>query len=224
MSEQRDPAEHGHQHGDHHGTHRHPPVQPDDTSPPNHYELMILAMRDLLIEKGILTADQIRRGLEMLDSWQPSRGAEIVVRAWTDPAFKGRLLADGNEAVADFNVDMGGAKLTVLENTDTVQNVVVCTLCSCYPRAVLGLPPDWYRSKNYRARVVREPRKVLSEFGTQLPDDVVVRVHDSLADLRYLVLPKRPAGTEHWTKDELAAIVTRDCMVGVANPRAEAGR
>jgi nitrile hydratase len=182
---------------------------------------MILAMRDLLVEQGILTADQIRRGLETLDSWQPSRGAEIVARAWTDPAFKQRLLADGNDAVADFGIDMGGAKLTVLENTATVQNVVVCTLCSCYPRAVLGLPPDWYRSKNYRARVVKEPRKVLSEFGTELPDEMVVRVHDSLADLRYLVIPRRPAGTELWSRDELAAIITRDSMVGVTNPRAE---
>jgi nitrile hydratase alpha subunit len=212
MSEQHD---HHHDHG------THPPAQPDDTSAPGHYEVMILAMRDLLVEQGILSADQVRRGLERLDSWQPSRGAEIVVRAWTDPAFKQRLLADGNAAVADFGIDMGGAKLTVLENTATVQNVVVCTLCSCYPRAVLGLPPDWYRSKNYRARVVKEPRKVLSEFGTMLPDDVVVRVHDSLADLRYLVIPRRPAGTEHWREDELAAIVTRDCMVGVANPRAD---
>jgi nitrile hydratase alpha subunit len=218
MTEQHDHSNHDH------GTHRHPPVQPDDTSPPSHYELMILAMRDLLVEKGVLTADQIRRGLETLDSWQPSRGAEIVARAWTDPAFKRRLLADGNEAVADLGIDMGGAKLTVLENTDNVQNVVVCTLCSCYPRAVLGLPPDWYRSKNYRARVVKQPRKVLSEFGTELPDDMVVRVHDSLADLRYLVLPRCPAGTGHWSKDELAAIVTRDCMVGVANPRVESGR
>jgi nitrile hydratase alpha subunit len=220
MTEQHDHADHDHDHGH---EHRHPPVQPDDTSPPGHYELTILALRDLLVEKGILTADQIRRGLETLDSWQPSRGAEIVVRAWTDPEFKRRLLADGNEAVADFGIDMGGAKLTVMENTDTVQNVVVCTLCSCYPRAVLGLPPDWYRSKNYRARVVKEPRRVLREFGTEIPDDMVVRVHDSLADLRYLVLPKRPPRTEHWSKDRLAAIVTRDCMVGVANPRVEAG-
>jgi nitrile hydratase alpha subunit len=218
MTEQHDHADHDHD------AHRHPPVQPDDTSAPGHYELMIMAMRDLLIEKGVLTADQIRRGLELLDSWQPSRGAEIVVRAWTDPKFKQRLLADGNEAVADFGIDLAGAKLVVLENTDTVQNVVVCTLCSCYPRAVLGLPPDWYRSKNYRARVVKEPRKVLSEFGTRLADQMVVRVHDSLADLRYLVLPRRPAGTEQWSKDELAAIVTRDCMVGVANPLVEGGR
>lgn len=209
-----------HEHADH-GTHRHPPAQPDDTSSPGHYELLILAMRDLLIEKGILTAAQIRRGLETLDSWQPSHGAEIVVRAWTDPASKRRLLADGNEAVTDFGIDMGGAKLTVLENTETVQNVVVCTLCSCYPRAVLGLPPDWYRSKNYRARVVREPRKVLRELGTEIPNNVIVRVHDSSADLRYLVLPRRPAGTEHWGRAELAAIVTRDCMIGVANPRIE---
>jgi nitrile hydratase alpha subunit len=220
MSEQHDHADHGHDQG----AHRHPPVQPDDTSPPGHYELVILAMRDLLVEKGVLTADQIRRGLETLDSWQPSRGAEIVARAWSDPEFKKRLLADGNEAVADFGIDMGGTKLTVVENTDTVQNVVVCTLCSCYPRAVLGLPPDWYRSKNYRARVVKEPRRVLREFGTDIPNDMVVRVHDSLADLRYLVIPRRPAGTEHWSKNELAAIVTRDCMVGVVNPRVEAGR
>ena len=202
-----------------HHAHRHSPARPDDTTPPGRYELMILAMRDLLIEKGVLTADQIRRGLETLDSWQPSRGAEIVARAWTDPAFKRRLLADGNEAVADFGIDMGGAKLTVLENTDTVQNVVVCTLCSCYPRAVLGLPPDWYRSRNYRARVVREPRKVLTEFGTELAEGMIVRVHDSSADLRYLVLPRRPTGTEHWSRQKLAAIVTRDCMVGVANPQ-----
>ena len=222
MSEQHEHADlHGHPHGHGHSPHPVPPAQSDDTSLPGHYEVMILAMRDLLVENGILTADQIRRGLERLDSWQPSRGAEIVVRAWTDPVFKQRLLTDGNEAVADFGIDMGGAKLTVLENTATVQNVVVCTLCSCYPRAVLGLPPDWYRSKNYRARVVKEPRKVLSEFGTELPDDMVVRVHDSLADLRYLVIPRRPAGTEHWSRDELAAIVTRDCMVGVANPRAD---
>ena len=213
-------TQHDHEHHDH-ASHRHPPAQPDDTSPPGHYEVTILAIRDLLIKNGILTADQIRRGLETLDSWQPSRGAQIVVRAWTDPAFKRRLLENGNEAVAEYGVDMGGAKLTVLENSPTVQNVVVCTLCSCYPRAVLGLPPDWYRSKNYRARVVKEPRKVLSEFGTELPDDMIVRVHDSLADLRYLVIPMRPAGTEHWGNDQLAAIVTRDCMVGVANPSVE---
>jgi nitrile hydratase len=117
---------------------------------------------------------------------------------------------------------MGETKLTVVENTDSVQNVIVCTLCSCYPRAVLGLPPDWYRSKSYRARVVIEPRQVLRELGTELPDDITIRVHDSLADLRYLVLPKRPKGTEGWSEEELASIVSRDCMVGVANPKVPA--
>jgi nitrile hydratase alpha subunit len=213
--------DHEHDHGGTRAGHAHPPVQPDDASTPGRYELMILAMQDLLIENGVLTAEKIRRGLEVLDSWQPSRGAEIVARAWTEPAFKQRLLSDGNAAVADYGIDMGEAKLTVVENTDKVQNVVVCTLCSCYPRAILGLPPDWYRSKNYRARVVFEPRKVLAEFGTVVPDDMAVRVHDSLADLRYLVIPRRPAGTEGWSKDQLAAIVTRDTMVGVVNPRAE---
>ena len=211
-------ADHHHDRGSEQRGHAHTAVQPDDTSVPGRHELMILAMQELLLEKGVLTGEKIRRGLEVLDSWEPGRGAEIVARAWIDAAFKERLLANGNEAVAEFGIDMGEARLTVLENTDTVQNVIVCTLCSCYPRAILGLPPDWYRSKNYRARVVFEPRKVLAEFGTIVPDDVVVRVHDSLADLRYLVLPKRPVGTDGWTSAQLKAIITRDCMVGVANP------
>jgi nitrile hydratase alpha subunit len=213
--------EHDHDHADHDADTPHP-AQPDDVSLPSRYEVMVLAMRDLLIEKGIVTAEQIRRGLETLDSWQPSRGAQIVARAWRDPAFKERLLKDGNAAIADFGIAMGETKLTVLENTDSVQNVIVCTLCSCYPRAVLGLPPDWYRSKSYRSRVVIEPRQVLKELGTELPDDVTIRVHDSLADLRYLVIPKRPKGTEGWSEEELASIVSRDCMVGVANPRVPA--
>lgn len=213
---------HDHHHHDHdhdHG-HSHAGVKPDDTSPAGRYELMTYALQELLVEKGILKPEQIRRGLETLDSWQPSRGAEVVARAWVDPAFKDRLLADGNAAVAPFGVDMGEAKLTVVESTDKVHNVVVCTLCSCYPRALLGLPPDWYRSKRYRARIVREPRAVLAEFGTIVPDDVALRVHDSLADLRYLVLPRRPAGTDGWSEAQLAKIVTRDSMVGVAVPKA----
>ena len=221
--------DHGHSHGDldadaHALEHIHDhdrQFQPDlEDTPPTRYELMVYAIRELLIEKGHVTQEEITKARNTLESWQPSRGAEIVARAWTDPDFKTRLLEDGNEAMADFGVDAGGAKLTVLENTDEVQNVVVCTLCSCYPRAVLGLPPDWYRSKAYRARVVVEPRKVLKEFGTEIPDEVTVRVHDSLADLRYLVIPKRPAGTEDWTQEQLAAIVTRDSMVGVTNPKA----
>ena len=151
---------------------------------------MILAIRDLLIEKGHLTADQVRRGLETLDSWEPSRGAQIVARAWIDPAFKQRLLADGNAAIAEFGINMGDAKLTVVENSDTVQNVIVCTLCSCYPRAVLGLPPDWYRSKSYRSRVVVEPREVLKDLGTELPNDMTIRVHTTASPTCvYLVMP-----------------------------------
>jgi nitrile hydratase alpha subunit len=213
--------EHGHSH-DHNHAHDHGlphPLAPEDNSQPGRYELMIMAIRDLMIEKNLITAEQVRKGLETLDSWQPARGAQIVARAWTDPAYKARLLVDGNEAIADFGINMGGAKLTVLENTDLVQNVIVCTLCSCYPRAVLGLPPDWYRSKAYRARVVVEPRAVVKELGLEIPDDVTIRVHDSLADLRYLVIPRRPAGTDGWNEAQLAAIVTRDCMVGVANPQ-----
>lgn len=210
--------DHHHDHAHDHA-HDHPGVKPDDTSAPGRYELMTLAMQELLIEKGILTPEKIRRGIEALDAWQPARGAAVVARAWTDAAFKAHLLADGNAAVSGFGVDMGEAKLTVVESTDTVHNVIVCTLCSCYPRALLGLPPDWYRSKRYRARIVSEPRKVLAEFGTVIPDDVAVRVHDSLADLRYLVLPRRPAGTEGWSEEKLASIVTRDSMVGVANPQ-----
>ncbi len=210
---------HGHDHS-HDDGHRHPPLQPDDVSAPGRYELMSLAMRELLIEDGVLTAEQVRKGLETLDSWQPQRGAIVVARAWTDPAFKQRLLADGNAAVAEFGIDMGGAKLTVVENTEKVHNVIVCTLCSCYPRALIGLPPDWYRSKRYRARVVVEPRKVLAEFGLNIGDDVAVRVHDSLADLRYIVLPRRPAGTEGWSEERLAGLISRDCLVGVAVPAA----
>lgn len=213
--------DHGHAHHhdhDHSHPHAHPGIESDDKSAPGRYELMTLAMRELLVEKGHITAEQVRRGLEALDAWQPARGAAIVARAWTDAAFKARLLADGNAAVAPFGVDMGEAKLTVVENTENVHNVIVCTLCSCYPRALLGLPPDWYRSKRYRARIVSEPRAVLAEFGTVVPDDTAVRVHDSLADLRYLVLPRRPSGTDGWSEEQLAAIVTRDHMVGIAIP------
>jgi len=231
MADEREPHSHDHDHdhdnmdADAHALehiHDHDrQFQPDiEDTPPERYELMTYAIRELLIEKGHVTADEIRQAQETLDSWQPSRGAQIVARAWTDPSYKERLLKDGNEAMADFGVDAGGAKLTVLENTEDVHNVVVCTLCSCYPRAVLGLPPDWYRSKAYRSRVVVEPREVLKEFGTEVEDDVTVRVHDSLADLRYLVIPKRPEGTEDWSEDKLATIVTRDSMVGVVNPKA----
>jgi len=210
---------HYHAHGEDHVHDHDRTFQPDiEDSAPGRYELMTYAIRELMEEMGHLTAEELRRAQEKLDSWEPSQGARIVARAWTDPDFRKRLLEDGNAAMAEFGIEPGGAKMTVVENTDTVRNVIVCTLCSCYPRAVLGLPPDWYRSKSYRSRVVIEPRAVLKEFGTEIPADMTVRVHDSLADLRYLVLPRRPAGTEGWSEERLAALVTRDCMVGVADP------
>ena len=210
---------HGHDHDhDHDHGHSHPGTTPD-TNETGHYELMAQAMREILIEKGVIGADDVRRNLEFLDSRDPADGARIVARAWTDPEFKKRLLADGTAAVEEMGFNMGDAELVVVENTESVHNMIVCTLCSCYPRPILGLPPDWYKSKSYRSRAVIEPRGVLREFGTVVPDDVTVRVHDSNADMRYLVLPKRPAGTEGWSAERLAAIVTRDCMVGVTLPK-----
>jgi nitrile hydratase len=182
---------------------------------------MVHAIKELLIEKGVINADDIRKTLEFMDTRTPALGAKVVAKAWGDPAFKKRLLDDGTKAVAELGIPMGDAELIVVENTPDTHNVVVCTLCSCYPRTVLGLPPDWYKSRNYRSRVVIEPRAVLKEFGTTVSDDVTVRVHDSNADMRYLVLPMRPEGTQGWSEDRLAGLVTRDCMVGVAVPKAE---
>jgi nitrile hydratase len=145
----------------------------------------------------------------------------MVARAWVDSAYKQRMLKDGNAAAEEVGLDRGGFKLVVVENTPRVHNVIVCTLCSCYPRWLLGIPPDWYKSRSYRSRVVREPRDVLREFGLDLADEVTVRVHDSTADMRYLVLPMRPAGTEQLGEEELAAMVTRDSMIGVAVPVAK---
>ena len=159
----------------------------------------------------------MRRQIELIDSRTPALGARVVARAWVDAEFRKRLLADAVAAVGELGVTMyDGTRLVVMENTPRVHNMVVCTLCSCYPRTVLGLPPDWYKSRAYRARAVREPRALLAEFGTVLPEGVEVCVHDSTADLRYLILPLRPAGTEGMTEDELAALVTRDSMIGVA--------
>ena len=206
-----------HVHEDHHD-HSHP-TRPDHDDRLTYYQVMEIAVRELLLDKGIFTADDVRRQVEDMDSRTPARGAQVVAHAWSDPAFKARLLADGNTALEEMGLDRGPYKLVVVENTPGVHNVIVCTLCSCYPRWLLGLPPDWYKSRNYRSRVVREPRSVLHEFGLELADDVTVRVHDSTADMRYLVLPLRPAGTDGWSEEQLATIVTRDCMVGVAVPR-----
>lgn len=202
-------------HDDHAHPHDHPP---DQDGPLSDYQLMEIAVRELLIDKRILTADEIRGAVEAMDARSPALSARVVARAWTDPAFKARLLADGTAACEELGVAMAGTKLVVVESTAAVHNLIVCTLCSCYPRMLLGLPPDWYKSRAYRARAVREPRAVLREFGTEVADDVTVRVHDSTADMRYLVLPLRPAGTEGWSEERLAALVTRDSMVGVSVP------
>lgn len=204
---------HDHPH-DHDHPHAHPTL-PDSDGPLTYHQRLEIAVRELLIEKGILSGDDIRRTLERYDSQTPALGGRVVARAWTDPAYRARLLADGSAAVQELGINMEGVKLVVVENTPAVHNLIVCTLCSCYPRPVLGLPPDWYKSKTYRSRAVREPRAVLAEFGTTLPEGVQVRVHDSTAEMRYLVLPIRPAGTEDMDEAALAALVTRDSMIGV---------
>ena len=184
-----------------------------------------VALVDILIDKGVLDAAALSAHIERLDGITPARGAQVVARAWVDPAFKARLLADGSAAVAELGIDVMGTKLIVVENTPGVHNLIVCTLCSCYPRALLGRPPSWYKSREYRARAVREPRAVLAEFGVTLAPGVAIRVHDSTADMRYLVLPERPAGTEHLSESELASLVGRDAMVGAGrarDPRAQA--
>ncbi|HKB84370.1 MAG TPA: nitrile hydratase subunit alpha [Burkholderiales bacterium] len=215
------PHDHDHPH-DHSGSadpataHRHPPLRPDQDDTITYWRAMEIAVRGLLIEKGVVSADEVRRAVEDMDNRTALQGARIVAKAWTDPEYRKLLLSDGNAACEALGIDGGTYKLVVVENTDAVHNVIVCTLCSCYPRWLLGLPPDWYKSRNYRSRVINEPRDVLREFGTEIPGAAVVRVHDSTADMRYLVLPKRPAGTDGWPEDKLAALVTRDSMIGVA--------
>jgi len=207
---------HDHDHTeDHAHVHRYPP-RPDQDDTLTYYRAMEAAVRELLIDKGVLTAEDVRRQVENMDGRNAGLGAKMVARAWIDPAYKRRMLANGSEAAEEIGLDVGPLKLVVVENTPTVHNVIVCTLCSCYPRMLLGLPPDWYKSRNYRSRVVREPRAVLAEFGTVIPDDMLIRVHDSTADMRYLVAPRRPQGTENWGEAELARLVTRDSMIGVA--------
>jgi nitrile hydratase len=149
----------------------------------------------------------------------PERGAKVVARAWVDPSFKKRLLDNGTKACEELGLDIPALKLVVVENTPEVHNAIVCTLCSCYPRMLLGIPPDWYKSRNYRSRMVREPRAVLREFGLRLSENIQIRVHDSSADMRYMVLPMRPAGTDNWSEERLASLVNRDSMIGVAVPR-----
>jgi nitrile hydratase len=189
-------------------------LQADDPVPALEARLLEEALRTLLIEKGIFSAVDLQHAMEAMDARGESQGARIVARAWAEPDYRARLLERPALALKAFGIDMGVNELTVLENTAEVHNLVVCTLCSCYPRMILGIPPAWYKSREYRSRVVREPRAVLVEFGLELPGDVEVRVHDSNADLRYLVIPRRPDGTEGWSETELARLVTRDSMIG----------
>ena len=179
----------------------------------------IYAIRDLLLEKGVISEKDIQDQIEYQEARSPANGAKLVARAWVDPAFKARLIADPKAGCAELGIDATALnEFVVLENTEKVRHMVVCTLCSCYPRPILGRPPDWYKSFNYRQRSVNDPRGVMREFGLVLPDDVEVRVHDSTADIRYLVLPLRPKGTEGLSEAELARLVIRDSMIGVMDP------
>lgn len=207
-----------HDHHDHLSPSGHP-YRPDDDHPLTYWQQMEIAVRELLIEKGVTTAQEISAQIDAMDARTPSNGAAVVARAWTDPAFREALLADASAATREMGFDIGPMRLIALENSADVHNIVVCTLCSCYPRNLLGLPPDWYKSRAYRSRTVREPRKVLAEFGVTLPDGTTVRVHDSTADMRYVVIPQRPAGTQGWSVDALAALVTRDSMIGTGLPK-----
>lgn len=187
----------------------------------------VKALEAILIDKGVMSTEAVDRLAEIYENEVgPRHGARMVAKAWTDPAFRERLLADATAACAEFGIGgLQGENMTVVADTDTLHHVIVCTLCSCYPWPVLGLPPNWYKYPAYRARIVREPRKVLAEdFGYVLPDTVEIRVWDSSAELRYWVLPQRPSGTEGMTEDELAGLVTRDSMIGVGAPLRRGGK
>jgi nitrile hydratase subunit alpha len=211
---------HGHDHDHHHG-HNHPHDPIEVTEGAGEYEIMVHAIKELLIEKGVITGEDIRKTLEFMDTRTPALGAKVIARAWTDPEFKKRLLEDGTKACAELGIGgLQGEDMVVVENTDTVHNAIVCTLCSCYPWPALGLPPNWYKQPAYRSRMVREPRKVLREdFGFDIPDSVEIRIWDSSSEMRYWVLPKRPEGTDGMSEKELAELVTRDSMIGVGPTR-----
>ena len=184
-------------------------------------EKLLVAVRGLLADKGIASMAEIAERIAVTDRASPAQGARMVARAWTDPAYRALMLEDGARAAEAMGVPMRGAPpLGVLENTETVHNLVVCTLCSCYPRAVLGYPPFWFKSAAYRARAVRDPRGLLAEWGTVLPEAMKVRIVDSTADYRWMVLPRRPEGTDGWSAEQLAAVVREGDMIGVTVPNA----
>ena len=210
-----DPHGHDHSHADDDWPYPHP-KQPDlEDGELTEHMVMAEAVEQLLIDKGIFSANEMRRMLEQIDAKSPAEGARMVARAWLDPDFKARLLEDVNAAAKELDIDAGPIPILAIENTHALHNAIVCTLCSCYPKFLIGLPPDWYKSRNYRSRMISEPRAVLAEFGTMIADDVEVRVHDSTADLRYMILPMRPQGAEGLDEEALAALVTRDSMIGV---------
>ncbi len=201
----------------HHDESDHEGIQPDtELSVPAR---RALAIHELLVEKGVIETDEVRERAETYRSRTPSDGAKVVARAWSDPAFKQRLLDDARAAVYELGYTLThDAELAVVENTENIHHLVVCTLCSCYPTSLLGPPPDWYKSFAYRQRAVIGPRSIMREFGLELDDDIQVRVVDSAADLRYLVLPRRPVGTDGMSEEELTTLVTRDSMIGVSEP------
>ena len=198
-------ATNGHEDGHNHGDNA------------EYYSLRAQAMQALLIEKGVCTLDDILTMADKIDSRSPEDGAKILAHAWVDPEYKKRLLADAESAFLELGYDLPetSPKITVIENTDDVHSMAVCTLCSCFPRAIIGRPPAWYKGLAYRSKVVVDPRGVLKEFGTELDESVQVRVIDSSADYRYLILPKRPSGTEGMIEEELAKLITQDSMIGV---------
>jgi len=213
-------SDHDHDHGDH------APIQ--EAPEIDEFEVLETAVRELAIEHGLFSAEDHRRFSEWAQSIGPTGGSRLVAKAWVDPEFKQRLLADGVAASAEIGLDWNDPTGTgtpsdytyfyVLENTPQVHNTIVCTLCSCYPRPVLGMSPDWYRTPHYRRRMVRWPREVLAEFGLHLPPEVEVRVHDSNQKSRFMVMPMRPEGSDGWSEEQLATIITRDTMIGVALP------
>ena len=190
------------------------PYRKDNDEPLTYWQTMEISIRELMIEKGKFSALEITEQIDLMDSRSPAHGAAVVAKAWVDPEFKKRLLQNGAKTVAEIGFDLGPMHLVAVENTTDVHNLVVCTLCSCYPRNLLGLPPDWYKTREYRSRAVKEPRSVLAEFGVILPERTTIRVHDSTADMRYIVIPKRPESISGLTEAELASLVTRDSMIG----------
>ncbi len=198
------------------------PYRADNDTPLTYWQRMEIAVRELMIEKGHLSAAEVAAQIDAMDARSPANGAAVVARAWSDPDFKARLLENASDACREMGFDIGPLHLIAVENTPETHNMIVCTLCSCYPRNLLGLPPDWYKTREYRSRAVREPRAVLREFGVDLPPATTIRVHDSTADMRYIVLPARPAGTGQMDQDALAALVTRDSMIVTGLPRTPA--